>query len=72
MSVWKTDRIHNPYRLGNCPEVYYKVYKIVDPAKPDTKENRYYMPCGWPTVEGAEKAAGILNRKERAHEQNGR
>ena len=64
MSVWKTDVIHNPYRLGNHPEKYYKVYKLIDPEKADTKENRYYMPCGWPTVEGAEKAADILNGKK--------
>ena len=64
MSVWKTDCIYNPHRLLGLPKEYYKVYRLIDPEKDDTKENRYYMPCGWPTVEGAEKAAEILNGKK--------
>ncbi len=64
MSVWKIETIHNPYLLGNYPEYYFKVYKLVDPEKPDTKENRYYLPCGWPNRKDVEKALDILNRKK--------
>jgi hypothetical protein len=64
VNVWRIGRINNPYGVGGWPEVYYKVYKLIDDQKEDTENNRYYMQyCAWPTREGAEKAAEILNRK---------